>query len=72
VYGAVRDELVAFSQTVDLLVCGSRRNGPVRRLAFGSTSEYLTRHVDVPLLIAPSTDTPTIERWLAERQAAMV
>jgi nucleotide-binding universal stress UspA family protein len=70
VYGAPRETLLEFSRSVDLLVCGSRRNGPVRRIALGSTSESLARKVDVPLLVAPSSDSPTVERWREQRHAA--
>jgi nucleotide-binding universal stress UspA family protein len=55
--------LVALSRDVDLLVCGSRRLGTLRRLATGSTSEYLTRHVDVPLLITAPLDRHAISLW---------
>lgn len=71
VYGPVCEALVEFAGEVNLLVCGSRRNRSVKRLAQGSTSEYLVRHVDTPLLIAPPFDTPCVERWQA-RQAAAV
>jgi nucleotide-binding universal stress UspA family protein len=71
VHGAVGQELVAFSQTVDVLVCGSRRNGAMRRIAAGSTSEFLARRVDVPLLITPSRDAASVERWQSQRQAAV-
>jgi nucleotide-binding universal stress UspA family protein len=60
---ASRPGLVALSGEVDLLVCSSRRAGALRRLATGSTSEYLTRHVDVPLLVTPPVDTRAVSRW---------
>ena len=63
VYGPVRELLLEFSREVDLLVCGSRHNGPMRRIAVGSTSEYLARHERTPLLVAPSTDVGSIVRW---------
>jgi nucleotide-binding universal stress UspA family protein len=46
-------ELVAFSEAVDLLVCGSRHSGPVRRVALGSTSDYLAHHARCPLIVTP-------------------
>jgi nucleotide-binding universal stress UspA family protein len=55
--------LVALSREVDLLVCGSRRHGPLRRLVLGSTSDYLAHHVDVPLIITAPADASAIERW---------
>jgi nucleotide-binding universal stress UspA family protein len=67
VYGMPHDLLVALSEQVDLLVCGSRRQGAVKRLALGSTSEYLARHVATPLLIPPPVDTDTVARWQARR-----
>jgi nucleotide-binding universal stress UspA family protein len=51
VRGVAPEELAAWSQTVDLLVVGSRGYGPLRRVMFGSTSEYLARSTSVPLLV---------------------
>jgi nucleotide-binding universal stress UspA family protein len=68
--GPPRKALAEFSRGVDLLVCGSRRNGPVRRIVLGSTSESLARHPHTPLLVAPSSDSATVARWHAERQPA--
>lgn len=67
VYGSVGDELVAFGDRVDLLVCGSRRNGPLRRISFGSTSDHLARHLRAPLIVAPTIDTTSFERWQRTR-----
>lgn len=69
VCGTAREGLLEFSRTVDLLVCGSRRNSLVRRIAVGSTSENLARHVQVPLVIAPPLDSASVEQWRAQRQA---
>jgi nucleotide-binding universal stress UspA family protein len=68
--GPARKALVEFSRGVDLLVCGSRRNGPVRRIVLGSTSESLARHPQTPLLVAPSSDPATVDRWRARRLPA--
>jgi nucleotide-binding universal stress UspA family protein len=65
VTGSPHEGLVALSSEVDVLVCGSRRQGPLRRLALGSTSQYLARHVGVPLIITPPVDTPATSRWKA-------
>ncbi len=46
-------ELIALSRRVDLLVLGSRRWGPVRRLALGSTSERVIRSAECPVLVPP-------------------
>ena len=52
-------ELVAFSDDVDLIVCGSRHTGALRRIALGSTSDYLAHHARCPLLVTPNTDATT-------------
>lgn len=46
-------ELVELSSECDLLVLGSRRWGPVRRLMLGSTSERVIRHAQCPTLVLP-------------------
>lgn len=46
-------ELTAASQDLDLLVCGSRRRGPVRALMLGSITERLLRFAACPVLIVP-------------------
>jgi len=38
---------------VDLLIVGSRRYGPVRRVLLGSVSGYLMHHAPCPVLIVP-------------------
>jgi nucleotide-binding universal stress UspA family protein len=68
--GPPRKALAEFSRGIDLLVCGSRRNGPVRRIVLGSTSESLARHPHTPLLVAPSSDSAAVDRWRAQRQPA--
>jgi len=47
------EELERFAQALDLLVVGSRGDGPLGRLFHGSTSQYLARHAPCPLLILP-------------------
>lgn len=54
VIGALGEELAAFSKTVDVLVCGSRHNGIVRRVAMGTTSDFLARDCACPLIITPA------------------
>jgi nucleotide-binding universal stress UspA family protein len=49
--GSSGAELAGFSERVDLLICGSRDRGIVRRVALGSTSDYLSRHCACPLII---------------------
>jgi nucleotide-binding universal stress UspA family protein len=57
------DWLDALADEVDLLVCGSRRNGPVGRLMLGSASDHLVRHVDVPLIVTAPVDSAAVARW---------
>jgi nucleotide-binding universal stress UspA family protein len=46
-------ELTALSADCDLLVLGSRRWGPVRRLLLGSTSDAVIRDAVCPVLVPP-------------------
>lgn len=46
-------ELTGLSAECDLLVLGSRRWGPVRRLALGSTAERVIRDASCPVLVPP-------------------
>lgn len=45
------------SKSADLLVVGSRRWGPLARLVFGSTAEYVVRHAHCPVLVVPRRST---------------
>jgi nucleotide-binding universal stress UspA family protein len=57
-YGEVVDELsMAAERDVDLLVCGSRGYGPVRRVLLGTVSSALVRQASVPTLVVPRADT---------------
>jgi len=56
IYGDCILELVQFSEHVDVLVCGSRRQGPIRRFVFGSTALALSREAHCPVIIAPPPD----------------
>jgi len=53
VAGLTGEELAAFGDEVDILVVGSRSYGPLRRLVFGSTCDYLERHARSSLLVLP-------------------
>ena len=53
VVGHPAEELIRAGEGLDLLVLGSRRWGPVRRLALGSTSERVIRHTACPVLVPP-------------------
>ena len=45
--------LTELGESTDLLVVGSRRWGPLARLALGSTSEAVVRHATGPVLVLP-------------------
>jgi len=47
-------ELATVSAEVDLLVCGSRRRGPVRAALLGSVTERLLRTAACPVVLVPS------------------
>lgn len=51
--GRPADALLDLSASVDLIVIGSRRWGPVARLLLGSTGEALLHDGTCPILIAP-------------------
>jgi nucleotide-binding universal stress UspA family protein len=51
--GRPSDELLKLSETVDLLVIGSRRWGPIHRLLLGSTGEALMHGSACPILAVP-------------------
>ncbi|HEY5187791.1 MAG TPA: universal stress protein [Solirubrobacteraceae bacterium] len=57
VYGDPGEELEALAGDVDLLIVGSRGQGPIGRLLEGSTSAYLARHVTAPLLVLPRSSS---------------
>jgi nucleotide-binding universal stress UspA family protein len=58
VVGKSGEDLAAFSQEVDLLVCGSRQRGLAKRVVLGSTSDHLARHCACPLLVIPAPAVP--------------
>jgi nucleotide-binding universal stress UspA family protein len=70
--GPVREELAILSEQVDVLVCGSRHHAGLKRVALGSTSDYLARHSACPLLVTPATDITTVQAWRELRDAAGV
>jgi nucleotide-binding universal stress UspA family protein len=51
--GDAGEALTELSREVDLIVIGSRGQGPWGRLMTGSTGAYLARHAVCPLLILP-------------------
>ncbi len=48
--------LADFSAELDLLVCGSRHDGVLKRVTLGSTSDYLAHHAECPLIVTPAPD----------------
>ena len=58
IYGEPDAELARFGEDLDLLIVGSRGYGPLGRLFSGSTSTYLARHVNCPLLVLSRTARP--------------
>jgi nucleotide-binding universal stress UspA family protein len=56
VYGDAVPQLGVFSDSVDLLVAGSRGYGPIGRLIHGSTTRRLARVARCPLLILTRSD----------------
>jgi nucleotide-binding universal stress UspA family protein len=57
--GLPNDDLVQFSDEVDVLICGSRARGPVKRVMLGSISDHLVRHARSPLVIVPAVAEAT-------------
>jgi nucleotide-binding universal stress UspA family protein len=55
VAGSAEEELVAFSERVDLLLCGSRHNSAIKRLTVGSTSDHLAHNAKCPLIVTPNS-----------------
>jgi nucleotide-binding universal stress UspA family protein len=54
-YGKAAEELTIYSDSVDLLIVGSRGYGPIGRLIYGSTTLQLARTSRCPLLVLPHT-----------------
>jgi nucleotide-binding universal stress UspA family protein len=53
--GTAGEQLALWSGSLDLLVVGSRAQGPIGRLVHGSTSRELTRRAQCPLLVQTRT-----------------
>ena len=55
--GEVVDSLAALDdRDVDVLVCGSRGYGPLRRVLLGGVSARLIRHASAPVVVPRSGD----------------
>jgi nucleotide-binding universal stress UspA family protein len=61
VTGVPHRTLAEFADAVDLLVVGSRSQGLLRRLVFGSMSLRLARHTHHPMLVIPRAGTGSDE-----------
>jgi len=61
VYGDPVQELTLYSASLDLLVVGSRGQGPLARLVHGSTSQQLARTARCPLLVLPGPAPIVVE-----------
>jgi nucleotide-binding universal stress UspA family protein len=60
--GAVVESLAALGRDdVDVLVCGSRGYGPVRRVLLGGVSSRLIRSAQLPLTVVPRATTGSVE-----------
>jgi nucleotide-binding universal stress UspA family protein len=60
--GAVVDSLAALGpDDVDMLVCGSRGYGPVRRVLLGGVSSRLIRGARLPVAVVPRAATASAE-----------
>jgi nucleotide-binding universal stress UspA family protein len=57
--GLPNDDLTQFSDEVDVLICGSRARGTVKRVMLGSISDHLVRHARSPLVIVPAITEAT-------------
>jgi nucleotide-binding universal stress UspA family protein len=55
VLGTIPERLGELAGQVDLLVCGSRGWGAIRRVVLGSTADRLIHHAEVPVLVVPRT-----------------
>jgi len=55
VSGLLTERLDEFTTEIDLVVCGSRAWGSVRRVILGSTSDRLIHHSPSPVLVIPRT-----------------
>jgi nucleotide-binding universal stress UspA family protein len=70
VAGGAADRLDELAADVDLLVCGSRGWGSIRRVVLGSTANRLIHHAACPVLIVPRTADAGAADTPAEASAA--
>jgi len=65
-YGQPAEELARYSESLDLLIVGSRGYGPIGRLIHGSTSQQLAHSARCPLLVLTRTARPSARDEAAE------
>jgi nucleotide-binding universal stress UspA family protein len=65
------EELVRMSETLDLLVCGSRDQGAVKRLLLGSVSTHLVRHATIPVIVVPASAAAARDRTASSGRASV-
>ncbi len=64
-------ELEKVADQYDLLIVGSRGWGPIRRVALGSTSDWLVHHAPCPVLVASRPDDAADQAPVASTAAAI-
>jgi nucleotide-binding universal stress UspA family protein len=64
------DFLVAASQSVDLLVCGSRGYGPSRAVLLGGVSRRLTAEAHCPVIVLVREAERGLEALIGDRAEA--
>jgi nucleotide-binding universal stress UspA family protein len=64
------DVLIAVSQSVDLLICGSRGYGPLRAVLLGGVSRRLAAEAHCPVIVLPRGVESSLEALVAEAPSA--
>jgi nucleotide-binding universal stress UspA family protein len=70
VYGDPAESLLGFTQTLDLLVMGSRAYGPQRAVLLGGVSRRVITAARCPVIVLPRGAEHPLRELLAGRQAA--
>jgi nucleotide-binding universal stress UspA family protein len=66
IFGDPAHELIHLSESLDLIIVGSRGYGPLGRFVNGSVSNQLARHSHCPLLVLPRRVSATVSAEPAE------
>jgi nucleotide-binding universal stress UspA family protein len=64
--GDPADFLIAASENVDLLICGSRGYGPTRAVLLGGVSRRVTREARCPVIVLPRGAETGLEALVSE------